>query len=303
MRRVLLSVLLGAAVSAGVAFASGQQPQTPAPDQQTAGSVAAGSGDLPGILITRQLAAARSLAVGDTVRLAVDAAGTRSTTFSVVGIYEPVPDPMRFAQPRLEARLHLPDLLALTASGDDPLAAGAVTSINVALEDPAEAAQVARDLSQRLPDLVAAPTRGETDRTATFLVLERFHRAIAIVTVLGAATFLLALMVILVNERRATVGVLRLIGLSRGRILLQVLAEGALIAAAGAAFGILFALAAQHGFNAFFQWRYDTALVFLRITPDVVLIALLISLPLGMLASAAASAALLREGLLTLIRR
>ena len=297
-------MFVAAVVASVAAVTSGRQPQAPAPAEQVpAREAAASSGAPPGILITRQLAAARNLRVGQTVRLAVDAAGDRSATFRIDGLYEPVPDPMRFAQSRFEARLHLPDLLALTAGTDDAVASGAVTSINVALKNPEEAEQVARDISQRLPDLVAAPTRGETDRTATFLVLERFHQAIAIVTVLGAATFLLALMVILVNERRATVGVLRLIGLSRRRILLQVLAEGALIAVAGAVFGILFAFAAEHAFNAFFQWRYDTALVFLRITPDVVLTALLISIPLGMLASAAASGALLREELLTLIRR
>jgi putative ABC transport system permease protein len=115
--------------------------------------------------------------------------------------------------------------------------------------------------------------------------------------------FLLALMVMLVEERRSTVGILRLIGFTRGRILLQVFAEGALIAAAGAAFGIAFALATQGFFNRFFQWRYDTALVFLRITPDVVWQSLLMAIPLGVAASLIASWTLLRQQLLALIRR
>ena len=57
--------------------------------------------------------------------------------------------------------------------------------------------------------------------------------------------FLLALMVMVVDERRSTVGTLRLIGFTRRRILIQVLAEGALIATVGAAAGILFAFATQ----------------------------------------------------------
>ena len=115
--------------------------------------------------------------------------------------------------------------------------------------------------------------------------------------------FLLALMVMLVEERRGTVGILRLIGFTRQRILLQVFAEGALIAVAGAVFGVLFALASQGFFNRFFQWRYDTALVFLRITPAVVLQSVAMAVPLGVLASIIASWTLLRRELLTLIRR
>jgi putative ABC transport system permease protein len=135
------------------------------------------------------------------------------------------------------------------------------------------------------------------------VVIERFHLAIAIVTVIGSAVFLLALMVMLVDERRGTVGILRLIGFTRRRILLQVFAEGALIALAGAAFGILFALASQKIFNRFFQWRYDTALVFLRITPHVVIQSLVLAVPLGVAASLIASWTLLRRPLLALIRR
>ena len=70
--------------------------------------------------------------------------------------------------------------------------------------------------------------------------------------------------------RSATVAVLRLIGFRRGRILQHVLAEGVVIALAGAVFGVLLSLAMQGGINQFFQWRYDTALVFVRVTqPDL----------------------------------
>ena len=214
----------------------------------------------PGILVSRQLLEARQLHVGQIVRLAPDASGASARAFRIDGVYEPTPDPMRFAQPRLEARLHLSDLLTLTASesGSDD----AITAINVKLADPGDAAAFARDVTARLPGLTARPTRAPDDRTQSFVVIERFHLAIAIVTVIGSAVFLLALMVMLVDERRGTVGILRLIGFTRRRILLQVLAEGTLIALAGAAFGILFALSSQQVFNRFFQWRYDTALTF-----------------------------------------
>ena len=226
---------------------------------------------LPEILVTRQLMEARHLKIGDVVQLSTEPSGKDARGFRIAGVYEPAPDPMRFAQPRFELRMHLPDLVAMKADPADPGSFETVSTINVALKDPAGAPAFAKSVAARVPGAVARPTSAPDDRTSTFVVLERFHLAIAIVTVIGSAVFLLALMMMLVDERRGTVGILRLIGLTRRRILLQVFAEGALIAVAGAVFGVVFALASQGAFNRFFQWRYDTSLIFLRVTPHVVL--------------------------------
>ena len=258
---------------------------------------------LPELLVSRQLLQSRGLRVGDTVSLSEDSSGENRRRFRIAGVYEPTPDPMRFAQQRLEARMHLPDLLAMKADQADPQSADAITAINIRLKRSEDAEAFASDVAARVPGTVARPTRAPDERTRTFVVIERFHLAIAIVTVIGSAVFLLALMVMLVDERRGTVGVLRLIGFTRRRILIQVLTEGALIAFAGAAGGILFAYLSEGLFNRFFQWRYDTTLVFLRVTPGVVWQSLLFALPLGMTASILASWALLRQNLLTLIRR
>jgi putative ABC transport system permease protein len=201
---------------------------------------------------------------------------------------------MRFAQQRFEARVHLPDLQALDADAGGESSA-AVTAINVKLGDPAQASAFAQEVERRLPGLAARSTSAPDERTSTFVVLERFHLAIAIVTVLGSGAFLLALMVMLVDERRETVAMLRLIGFTRARLMTQVLVEGALIALAGAAFGVAFAFATEPLFNHFFQWRYDTSLVFLRITPAIMIESVLIALPVGVLASAAAGWTVLRR--------
>jgi len=134
-------------------------------------------------------------------------------------------------------------------------------------------------------------------------VLERFHLAIAVVTIIAATVFLLALSIMLVDERRETVGVLRLIGLPVRRILVQILFEGLLVAGVGAIFGLILALLSEQLINLFFQWRYDTALVFVRITRDVALTCVAIAVPLGASATVVASWALLRRGGLRLARR
>ena len=268
---------------------------------------------LPGVLVSRQLMESRGYRVGDVIRLSTRHSGEDARSFRIDGVYEPTPDPLRFAHQRLEVRFHLPDLQALIADAPRQAQNGmrasreteaeSVTSINVALKDPRDAGAFARDIAARIPGLVARPTSAPTERTTTFAVIERFHLAIAIVTVVGSAVFLLALMVMLVDERRSTVGILRLIGFTRGRIVLQIFAEGVLIALAGAVFGILFALASEDLFNRFFQWRYDTTLVFLRITPEVASRSLMIAVPLGIAASLAASWSVLRQHLLALLRR
>src|SRR5687768_991598 len=102
--------------------------------------------DAPSILISRQLAESRGLAVGDVVRLSAEASGRTARLFRIGGVYEPTPDPMRFAQRRLEARLHLPDMLALTADRSDPAVEESITAINIALENPAEASAFVSDV-------------------------------------------------------------------------------------------------------------------------------------------------------------
>jgi putative ABC transport system permease protein len=257
----------------------------------------------PTILISRQLAEARALRVGDSVRLASSPAGADSREFRVVGIYEPTPDPARLTASKYEARLHLPDLLGLTADPVDVLAGENVDAISIALQAGVDAGAYARELNSRVPGVSAVSVGDLTGRAALFVVLERFHLAIAIVTIVASTVFLLALTVMLVDERRETVGVLRLIGLTSRRILAQVFVEGVIIAAAGGLFGIALALASQGLINRYFGWRYDTALVFVRITPDVVWQSLAIAVPLGVAGSVLASWALLRRGGLALVRR
>jgi len=288
MHRARFMLLIVAFAGASATISTGSQEPAASP---------------PAILISRHLAESRGLQVGNIVRVSLDRTGSKARRFQIAGIYEPTPDPLRFAQQRDEARLHLPDLQELTGDPADPATADAVTSINVGLETPADAAAFARDAAARLPTIVARPTSAADERTTTFVVIERFHLAIAIVTVLGSAVFLLALMVMLVDERRATVGTLRLLGFTRRRILVQVMAEGTLIAIAGAAGGIVFAALAESAFNRFFQWRYDTTLIFLRVTPSVVWQSLGLALPLGVAASIIASWSLLRRPILSLVRR
>jgi ABC-type lipoprotein release transport system permease subunit len=259
-------------------------------------------GALPTVLISRQLAETEGLAVGSVVTLAADDRGARARQFRVAGVYEPTPDPSRLGAVILETRVHLPDLLDLTRPPDVPAGAERVSRINVSLTDPGDAAAFARDVAARAPGAYAIATTLSAEG-GPFVVLERFHQAIATVTIVAATVFLLALTMMLVDERRETVGVLRLIGLPIRRILTQVLVEGLVVAGAGAAFGLALALVAEPVINWFFQWKYDTLLQFVRLTPDVAATCVLIAVPLGATATVVASWAMLRRSGLRLARR
>jgi putative ABC transport system permease protein len=154
-----------------------------------------------------------------------------------------------------------------------------------------------------MPGLIAQPATGAAENTGPFVVLQRFHLAIAIVTIIASTVFLLALTIMLVDERRPTVGVLRLIGLPSERILVQLFLEGALIATVGAAFGLLLSLVSEGLINRFFQYHYDTTLIFVRVSPTVAAICVAIAVPLGVSATVIASWALLRRNGLRLARR
>lgn len=262
----------------------------------------AGMPDVPDVLLSRQLVERTGLHVGDIVTLA-DLSGSRSARFRLTGVYEPTPDPMRFTVPQLAARLHLPDLIALTEDPADPAASESVGAINVALADPADALPVAEQVSARMPGLVARPTARAGGRGDLFAVLDRFHLAIAIVTVLGSTAFLLALMVMRADERRETIGILRLIGVSPRSILLEVLFEGLLVGLAGALFGVAVAVAGEGIVNRVFQARYDTTLVFVRVTGRIAAESVALAIPLGIAAGVVASWKLLRRNAIALVRR
>ena len=198
--------------------------------------------------------------------------------------------------------MHLPDVIALTCDPADPNTTDAVDAINIALTKGVDATRFSSDVAGGLPMIAARPT-ARAPQDDPFVVLDRFHAAISIVTVVGATAFLLALMVIRAEERRETIAILRLIGISQRSLLASVAVEGVVIAISGAIFGVLLAFATEGLVNRYFQARYDTSLVFIHVTAPLALRAVIVAAPLGVLAGVAASWTLLRRSILSLFRR
>src|SRR5687768_775797 len=151
--------------------------------------------DPPDILISRQLAAARAIHVGDVVRVSRDHAASSTHAFRVAGIYEPTPDPTRINAAKYEARFHLLDLLAPAGNPDDPMTTDNVDAISTAVRPGVDPTAYARTLAGRVPGISAHPVADLSTQANLYVVLERFHLAIAVVTIVASTVFLLALAV------------------------------------------------------------------------------------------------------------
>ena len=169
-----------------------------------------------------------SLRVGDTVRLGTAPDSMRAVA-TVAAIYEPRPDPAEITRDERHVRLHLPDLAALLGAPDrvDRFGIGLVPGIA-----GGQRRRRARAQRVRVPGL--SPRRpSPSESSQTFLVVSRFHRAIAVITIVASAVFLLCIMLLKVEERRMDAAVMRFVGVRRRTIFGALLLEAALVAVAG----------------------------------------------------------------------
>jgi putative ABC transport system permease protein len=134
----------------------------------------------------------------------------------------------------------------------------------------------------------------------TFRVVSRFHRAIAVISIVASAVFLLCIMLLKVEERRRDTAVMRLVGISRRTIFSALVLEAMAVALIGSMFGVVLAIAAGSMTNFYYRRLFDTVLIFSRITPDIILFSVALSLLLGVGAGAAAALRLVRTAPLVL---
>lgn len=249
------------------------------------------------IAIDERLAADLHIRVGDTVGVAQapDSAGERV----VIGaITRRGADPSEIARSEYRIRLHLDQLQSLTGYGDR------VDRFAVATRRAADADSVQRAINDAAFGFHAYRSRDiavETSRT--FQVVSRFHRAIGIITIVASAIFLLCIMLLKVEERRRDVAALRLMGISRGSVTRSVVIEAALVALLGSALGTVIGWIAATIVNVHYQGVYRTPLRFAIVTPDTVVLAVALSLVLGIGAGALAARRLVRTPPLQLFGR
>jgi putative ABC transport system permease protein len=240
------------------------------------------------VAIQRPLAGELGLAVGDTVHLGT-AIDSVTRVAIVAAIYEPRPDPAEIAKREHHVRLHLPDLAAMLGAPDrvDRFGIGLKAGIS-----PDSAALALNRSAFGYRAHASASIASESSQT--FLVVSRFHRAIAVITIVASAVFLLCIMLLKVEERRLDAAVMRFIGVRRRTIFGALLLEALLVAVVGSIAGSGLAYLASLATNAYYRRFFDTGLTFSAITHDILLFSVGLSVLLGMLAGTVAAWRLVR---------
>jgi len=235
------------------------------------------------LAVERRLASELGLSVGDTLRIG-PAVDSLTKLGVVAAIYEPRPDPAEIAKRERHVRMHLPDLAALLGAPDrvDRYGIGLRPGV---LPDTAAAVLNRTAFGYRVYSSQAIAS----ESSQTLLVVSRFHRAIAVITIVASAVFLLCIMLLKVEERRLDAAVMRLVGVRRRTIFGALLLEAALVAVFGSVAGSGLAYLAGAATNAYYRTFFDTELTFSLITSQIVLFSVILSLVLGMLAGAVAA--------------
>ncbi|HEY2732720.1 MAG TPA: ABC transporter permease, partial [Polyangiales bacterium] len=231
------------------------------------------------IAIDERLASDAHLRVGDRLVLSSTPGGAGDTVI-VGAIIRRAADPAEVARGDYRIRMHLDELQALVGYGDrvDRFAVGTRAvpgAIDSAIHRIDAAAFGFRAFRSRD---VAVET------SQTFLVVSRFHRAIGVITIVASATFLLCIMLLKVAERRRDVAALRLLGISSRSIVRSVMFEAAVVAFVGSGIGVAIGWVTSLVINWHYRGVYRTPLAFAVVTPDIVALAVALSVVLGLAA-------------------
>ena len=250
-----------------------------------------------GIAIDERLAADAGIRVGD--RVSLNATPGDSGHYAIVtAIVRRSADPAEIARGEYKVRLHLTQLQDLLGYGDR------VDRFAVATTSDAVVGSAAERINSSAFGFHAHRSADIAVQTSsTFAVISRFHRAIGVITIVASAIFLLCIMLLKVDERRRDVAALRLMGISARTIVRGVVLEAAGIAVAGSIVGVGVGLVTSWVVNAHYQSVYRTPLRFSIVTGDIMLLAVTLSLVLGLAAGWLAARRLVRTPPLALFGR
>jgi putative ABC transport system permease protein len=250
------------------------------------------------VAVDERLAADAGIRIGQSLILSASP-GAAGDTALVAAIVRRSADPAEVARGEFRVRMHLDQLQRLTGYGDR------VDRFAVATRDARAADSALAAINAAAFGFRAHLSRDVAVETSkTFLVVTRFHRAIGLITIVASTIFLLCIMLLKVEERRRDVAALRLTGISAATIVQSVMVESALIAILGSGVGVAIAWVATVFINWHYRGVYRTPLVFALITPEIIVLAIGLSVALGLAAGFFASLRLVRtEPLLLLTGR
>ena len=249
------------------------------------------------IAIDERLADDARIAIGDTLIVSAKP-GSAGDTVVVGAIVRRGADPSEIARSEYQVIMHLDQLQKVAGYGDR------VDRFAIATRGDRETEKAIDEINSAAFGFEAHRSKDiavETSRT--YQVVSRFHKAIGVITIVASAIFLLCIMLLKVEERRRDVAALRLMGISRATVVKAIVAEAALLALVGCALGVLVGFLSSRFINWHYQQVYRTPLTFSLVTPQILTLAVSLSLVLGICAGLAASLRLVRTPPLNLFGR
>jgi putative ABC transport system permease protein len=211
----------------------------------------------PRIVLESSLARKLGVVESDTVRLRLPGAVEGERAFIVSGTYTPPPDPAGISRASKQAWMPITDLETF-AHRDDR-----VSRVVLTLSPGADTDSLVTALNETQLGFRAYRSQDVAKESSqTFVVISNFHKAISFLSILAGSAFLAAIVLLQVQELRRSLGVLRVIGISKRRIYTVVVGETLLLANLGAAAGIGLAALVSRAVNAYYRSYFDTTLVF-----------------------------------------
>ncbi len=249
------------------------------------------------IAVDERLAADAGLALGDRLLVSTTPDGSGPADTAVVSAFiGRRADPSEVARAEYRVRMHLDELQALIGYGDR------VDRFALATRGSGLTDTTVRRINSAAFGFRAYPSHDIAVETShTFLVVSRFHRAIGVITIVASAIFLLCIMLLKVDERRRDVAVLRLIGVSADSIVRSVMIEAALVATVGSIAGLGIGWVTAQIVNWHYRAVYRTPLTFAEVTPGVAILAVALSVVLGLVTGLLAAQRLVRSAPLELL--
>jgi len=235
---------------------------------------------------------------GDRIEVGTDPAMRTGRPVRVAVVWSPSEHPADVARGELRVVFRLPFLESLTGRRD------AVDRVVVRLRPGADGARVRDDLAAATSSFDAYTAQDLVRFTSqTFVVVSRFHKAIAVVTLLAGGIFLVAVTGLRTSEMRREVGALRLVGIPHRTIALAVLGIASGISVLGTLTGLLIGAGLVAAINAYYRILFQTELQFAVLTLQTVLVTSVLGVVLGIVAGGAVAVRLLRESPLDQVGR
>ncbi len=241
------------------------------------------------VVVEASLARNLALAPGDTVTIRVAGERRAADRFVVTGTYAPPPDPAGISRASKQAWMPITDLEDLTGRTDRVSRFILKTTPGAGVDSLVSVLNTAQlGFRAHRADAVAR------ESSQTFVVISNFHRAISFLSILAGTAFLAAIVLLQVQELRKSLGVLRVIGISKRRIYALVVGETVLLANLGAAIGVGTAFVVSRVVNGYYQRFFDTDLIFSSIAGWHLALAFGVASLVGCLVGSLATAYLFR---------